>query len=178
MDKRELLRNAKRIVVKIGSQLLEKDGSIDEDFINNLSENIKRLHGQDREVVIVSSGAILAGVKKLGLNQKPKTITEKQAVASVGQAYLIQIYDKIFSKNGLTVGQVLLTVEGLRERKRYVLAQNTLNKLLDMSVVPIVNENDTIAIEEIVFGDNDFLAAHVSVLVDADLLLILSTAGG
>ncbi|NPA17457.1 MAG: glutamate 5-kinase [Aquificae bacterium] len=178
MDRKEYLKNARRIVVKIGSQLLEKDGCIDEEFIDNLAGNIKKLHGEDREVVIVSSGAILAGVKKLKLGQRPKTITEKQAVASVGQAYLIQIYDKQFSRNGLTIGQILLTIEGLRERKRYVLAQNTLNKLLDMSVVPVVNENDTIAIEEIVFGDNDFLAAHVSVLIDADLLIILSTAGG
>jgi len=178
MDRQEFLKNAKRVVIKIGSQLLEKDGSIDEGFINNLADNIKKLHSQDREVIIVSSGAILAGTKKLGLKKKPKTITEKQAVASVGQAYLIQIYDKLFSKNGLTIGQILLTIEGLRERKRYILAQNTLNKLLDMSVIPIVNENDTIAIEEIVFGDNDFLAAHVSVLVNADLLIILSTAGG
>jgi len=178
MDRQEFLKNARRIVIKIGSQLLEKDGSIDEEFIKNLSANIKKLQSRDIQVIIVSSGAILAGTKKLGLKKKPKTITEKQAVASVGQAYLIQIYDKLFSQNGLTIGQILLTIEGLRERKRYILAQNTLNKLLDMSVIPIVNENDTIAIEEIVFGDNDFLAAHVSVLVNADLLIILSTAGG
>ncbi|WP_457625908.1 glutamate 5-kinase [Persephonella sp.] len=170
------LKSAKRIVIKIGSQLLEKNGFIDTDFIKNLSENIKDL--KDREIVIVSSGAVLAGVKKLGLKQKPQSITEKQAVAAVGQAYLMQIYDRIFSEKGLVIGQVLLTVEGLRERKRYILAQNTLNKLVDMGVIPVVNENDTIAIEEIVFGDNDFLAAHVSVLINADLLIILSTAGG
>ncbi len=172
----EYLKKAKKVVVKIGSQILEKDGSIDTDFLKNLSENIKLLKNKD--ILIVSSGAVLAGSKKLGLKQKPKSITEKQAVASVGQAYLMQIYDRIFSEKELIVGQVLLTVEGLRERKRYILAQNTLNKLVDMGVIPIINENDTIAVEEIVFGDNDFLAAHVSVLFDADLLIILSTAGG
>ncbi|NPA12804.1 MAG: glutamate 5-kinase [Aquificae bacterium] len=176
MDKSKLLSGAKRVVVKIGSQLLEKDGSIDTQFIKDIASSIKSF--PDKEFVIVSSGAVLAGVKKLKLKQKPKTITEKQAVASVGQAYLMQIYDKLFSENSLVIGQVLLTVEGLRERKRYILAKNTLEKLIDMSVIPIVNENDTIAIEEIVFGDNDFLASHVSVLVDADLLVILSTAGG
>ncbi|WP_457638685.1 glutamate 5-kinase [Persephonella sp.] len=178
MEKEELLKNVKRIVVKIGSQLLEKNGSIDTQFIKDLSKNIKELLHQDKEVIIVSSGAVLAGVKKLRLSQKPKSITEKQAVAAVGQAYLMQIYDRVFSEDNIPVGQVLLTIEGLRERKRYILAQNTLNKLLDMSVVPVVNENDTIAIEEIVFGDNDFLAAHVAVLTGADLLIILSTAGG
>jgi len=172
----DYLKKAKKIVIKIGSQILEKEGSIDTDFLKNLSENIRLL--KDKDILIVSSGAVLAGSKKLGLKQKPKTITEKQAVASVGQAYLMQIYDRIFSEKGLIVGQVLLTVEGLRERKRYILAQNTLNKLVDMDVIPVINENDTIAVEEIVFGDNDFLAAHVSVLFDADLLIILSTAGG
>lgn len=175
MEKIQLIKNAKRVVIKIGSQLLEKNASIDIDFIENLRDNIKQ---QKKEFLIVSSGAVLAGVKKLGLKQKPQTLTEKQAVAAVGQAYLMQVYDHVFSKKNLNIGQILLTIEGLRERKRYILAQNTINKLLDMNVIPIVNENDTIAVEEIVFGDNDFLAAHVSVLVNADLLIILSTAGG
>ncbi|ACO03364.1 MAG TPA: glutamate 5-kinase [Persephonella sp.] len=175
---REELRSIKRVVVKIGSHLLEKNSDVDLDFIKDLSDQIKSLQKNDIEVLIVSSGAVLAGIKKLGLKSKPKTVTEKQAVASVGQAYLMQIYDKIFSKNSLIIGQVLLTIEGLQERRRYILAQNTLNKLLEMDVVPVINENDTVAVEEIVFGDNDFLAAHVSVLVNADLLVILSTAGG
>jgi glutamate 5-kinase len=178
MEKEKLLKNAKRIVVKIGSQLLSKDTEIDEDFIKQLSEQISKLKKEGKEVILVSSGAVLAGVKKLKLKEKPKTITEKQAVSAVGQAYLMQIYDKLFSKENLIIGQVLLTIEGLRERKRYNYARNTLNKLLEIGVVPIINENDTIAVEEIVFGDNDFLAAHVSVLVQANLLIVLSTAGG
>jgi len=175
MERADFIKSAKRIVLKIGSGILEKEDDIDIEFIQNLANQIKNL---DKEFIIVSSGAVLAGVKKLKLKYRPKDITEKQAVAAVGQAYLMQIYDNIFSKNNLIVGQILLTTEGLRERKRYIYARNTLNKLIDMNVIPIINENDTIAVEEIVFGDNDFLAAHVSVLAQADLLIILSTAGG
>jgi len=178
MKPEDYVKKARRIVVKIGSQLLEKDESIDEDFIKDLSNQIKNLKDRDVETLIVSSGAILAGTKKLGLKRRPKTISEKQAVSAVGQAYLMQIYDRIFSTKNLTVGQVLLTLEGLRDRKRYNYARQTLEKLLEFEVVPIINENDTVAVEEIVFGDNDFLAAHVSVLINADLLIILSTAGG
>ncbi len=175
--KREtFLKNIKRVVIKIGSQLLEKNNELDRDFIQNLAKQISEI--KEKDILIVSSGAVLAGVKKLGINKQPSTITEKQAFASVGQAYLMQIYDNHFSKEGINIGQVLLTIEGLRERRRYVLAKNTLEKLLELDVVPIINENDTVAVEEIVFGDNDFLAAHVSVLVNADLLIILSTAGG
>ncbi len=177
-NRTESVKNAKKIVIKIGSQLLEKSNDIDKQFISNLAKQISQLKKEGREVVIVSSGAVLAGIKKLGLKEKPKTITEKQAVSAVGQAYLMQIYDSCFSKENINIGQVLLTIEGLRERRRYVLAKNTLTKLLELEVIPIINENDTVAVEEIVFGDNDFLAAHVSVLVEADLLLILSTAGG
>lgn len=178
MEKENLLQNPKRIVIKIGSQLLEKKGDIDKQFIQNLAKQIKILKESDREVLVVSSGAILAGIKKLKLQRKPQTISEKQAVSAVGQAYLMQIYDKIFSKYGLNIGQILLTLEGLRDRKRYNYARQTLEKLLEFDVVPIINENDTVAVEEIVFGDNDFLAAHVSVLINADIFIILSTAGG
>ncbi len=178
MTKIDLLKKAKRIVVKLGSQTIASDEGIDKNFIEDLAKQIKDLRIEGKEVLIVSSGAVLAGLIKLGLKQKPKTITEKQALASVGQAYLMQIYDNIFSKNGLYIGQILLTIEGLRERKRYILAQNTINKLLEMGIIPIINENDTVGVEEILFGDNDFLSAHVSVLTNSNLLIILSTAGG
>ncbi len=175
-----MFMECKTIVVKIGSQLLANKNKtdIDTDFIENLAKQAKKLKEQDKNLLIVSSGAVLAGIKKLGLKKRPSTITEKQAISAVGQAYLIQLYDKIFSKYGLTIGQILLTTEGLKNRKRYNYARNTINKLLELDVIPIINENDTVAVEEIVFGDNDFLAAHVSVLVNADLLVILSTAGG
>lgn len=176
MDRLEAVSRAKRIVVKIGSQILQKEDCLDRDFIENLGKDI--YHNREREFIIVSSGAVLAGIKKLGLSSKPKTITEKQAVASVGQASLIETYDGIFSKIGLTIGQMLLTVEGLQDRRRYIYAKNTLNKLIEFGVVPIINENDAIAVSEIVFGDNDFLASHVSLMSDTNLLIILSTAGG
>lgn len=176
MDRSEAIAKAKRIVLKIGSQILQKEENIDRDFITNIADEISRY--SDKEFIIVSSGAVLAGIKKLGLYSKPKTITEKQAIASVGQASLIQIYDTIFSEKGLVIGQMLLTVEGLQDRKRYLYAKNTLNKLLELNVIPIINENDAIAVSEIVFGDNDFLASHVALMSDADLLIILSTAGG
>jgi glutamate 5-kinase len=178
MNKKDLLKNAKRIVIKLGSQTIASEEGIDKKFIEDLAKQIKKLKKDGKEILIVSSGAVLAGLIKLGIKQKPKTITEKQALASVGQAYLMQIYDNIFSKNNLFIGQILLTIEGLRERKRYILAQNTINKLLEMDIVPIINENDTVGVEEILFGDNDFLSAHVSVLTNANLLIILSTAGG
>ncbi|RMA96093.1 glutamate 5-kinase [Hydrogenothermus marinus] len=175
---RNFLKDKKRIVIKIGSQLLEKNNDIDKDFIENLAKQIKDLKKEDKDIILVSSGAVLAGIKKLNLKKRPSTITEKQAISAVGQAYLIQLYDKIFSKYNLTIAQILLTTEGLKERKRYNYARNTINKLLELNVIPIINENDTVAIEEIVFGDNDFLAAHVSILANAELLIILSTAGG
>ena len=178
INKEYYLKKAKRIVIKLGSQIIASERNIDKEFIENLAKEIKKLKNEGKEIILVSSGAVLSGIIKLGLNSKPKTITEKQALASVGQAYLIQIYDKIFSDNQLNIGQILLTIEGLQERKRYILAKNTINKLLEMGIIPIINENDTVGVEEILFGDNDFLASHVAVLVDADLLIILSTAGG
>jgi len=168
----------KRVVIKIGSQLLAGKDDIDTDFIKNLSYQVKSLKEKNIDVLVVSSGAVLAGIKKLKLKRRPKSITDKQAISAVGQAYLIQLYDKIFSKDELTIGQILLTTEGLKDRKRYNYARNTINRLLELGVVPIINENDTVAVEEIVFGDNDFLAAHVAVLTASDLLIILSTAGG
>ncbi len=168
----------KKVVIKVGSQLLASKDDIDREYIESLAKQIKKLKEKDIKVALVSSGAVLAGIKKLGIKKRKFTITEKQAIAAVGQAYLIQIYDKIFSKHGLTVGQILLTTDGLKIRKRYNYARNTIEKTLEWGVVPIINENDTVAVEEIVFGDNDFLAAHVAVLINADLLIILSSAGG
>ena len=178
MLKEKLLKDTKRIVIKLGSQTIAYENRIDEEFIDNLAKQVKILKDEGKDIIIVSSGAVLSGIIKLKHTGKPKDITEKQALASVGQAYLIQIYDRIFSKYSLNIGQILLTIEGLQERKRYILAQNTLNKLLDMGIIPIVNENDTVGVEEILFGDNDFLASHVSILSNANLLIILSTAGG
>lgn len=170
-----------RIVFKIGSNLLETDeGDIDLGFLSKLAEGIKKFHNLGDEVLIVSSGAVLSGAKKLGVKEKPKNLTLKQALASVGQSYLMHLYDTIFSNYGLKVGQVLLTKDVFSKEKeeRFKNARSTLEKLLELRVVPVINENDAVAVEELVFGDNDFLAVYVSFMVNADLLVIFSSAGG
>ncbi|NPA32247.1 MAG: glutamate 5-kinase, partial [Aquificae bacterium] len=170
-----------RIVFKIGSNLLQTDdGDIDLTFISRLGEGVKKLRKEGCEVLIVSSGAVLSGAKKLGLSKKPEDLILKQALSAVGQAYLMHIYDTVFSNYDLTVGQVLLTkdVFSSKRRDRFTNAKNTLEKLLELGIVPVINENDAVAVSELVFGDNDFLAVYVAFMVGADLLVIFSSAGG
>jgi len=146
--------------------------------IEKLVRQITDLHNQGKEVLLVSSGAVGAGMGRLGITQKPKTIPEKQALAAVGQGLLMQVYAKLFSEYGKTVSQILLTREDLVERKRYLNARHALLTLLDYQMIPIINENDVVAVEELKFGDNDTLSALVASLVDADLLIILSDIEG
>ena len=127
---------------------------------------------------MVSSGAIAAGMERLGLTKRPKTISELQAAAAIGQSSLMHVYEEAFSPWGLKVAQVLITRDDMRDRKRYINARNTLLTLLDLGIIPIINENDSVVVEEIKFGDNDLLAALVTSLVDADLLLILTDTPG
>jgi len=173
-----MLRRAKRIVVKVGSQLLAGKDGLDRDFIDNLTAQVAKLKAQGREVIVVSSGAVLAGIKALRLNRKPFSLSEKQALSAVGQPYLMAEYRDSFKRFGIETAQVLLTAEDLRSKERFLNAKNTFNSLLKFGVVPIVNENDTVSTEEIKIGDNDNLSAHVSVLVDAELLVILTTSSG
>lgn len=170
-----------RIVFKVGSNLLQTQrGDIDLRFISKLAESFKELKDMGDEVLLVSSGAVLCGVKRLGYQKKPSELTLRQAFAGIGQAHLIHLYDTIFQNYGLTVGQVLLTNDifkkGNEDRLRN--AQSTLEKMLDLGVIPVINENDTVAVSELVFGDNDFLSVYVSYMMKADLLVILSSAGG
>ncbi len=169
----------KRLVVKIGSNILadEKEG-LNTKRISTIAADIAELKSDGYEVVIVSSGAVAAGMKKLGLKQKPRDIQLKQAAAAVGQSRLMWAYEKSFSEFNAKVAQVLLTQEDFSDRKRYINSKNTLLTLLSYGVVPIVNENDTVATDEIRFGDNDNLAALVSVLAEADRLVILSDVEG
>lgn len=172
-------RDVKRIVVKIGtSSLTHPSGKLNIGQMEKLTRQIADLRNEGREVVLVSSGAIGAGLSKLGLTSKPKTIPLKQAVAAVGQGMLMHIYEKLFGEYGLIVAQVLLTRDDVVDRKRYLNARHTLLTLLTLGVVPIINENDTVAVEGIRFGDNDTLSALVAGLVDADLLVILSDVEG
>ncbi len=172
---RELVTGARRIVVKVGSSSLTlASGGIDEQRVDELVDALGKLAAAGREVVLVSSGAIAAGLAPLKLRRRPRDLATQQAAASVGQGLLIGRYAAGFARHGLTVGQVLLTADDVTRRSHYRNAYRTLRKLLDLGALPIVNENDTVATDEIRFGDNDRLAALVAALVDADLLVLLS----
>lgn len=174
-----LIANAQKIVVKVGtSTLTHKNGKLNLEQIERLVRQLSDLHNQSKEIVLVSSGAIGAGMGKLNLEERPKTIPEKQAVAAVGQGILLHIYEKMFSEYGQTTAQLLLTKADLEHRQRFLNARNTLLTLLRLGVIPIVNENDTVAFEEIKFGDNDTLAALVGTLIDADLVILLTDIDG
>ena len=172
---REAVTGARRIVVKVGSSsLTTATGVIDEQRVDGLVDVLGVLATGGREVVLVSSGAIAAGLGPLNLPRRPRDLATQQAAASVGQGLLIGRYAAGFARHGRTVGQVLLTVDDVTRRAHYRNAYRTLRKLLDLGALPIVNENDTVATEEIRFGDNDRLAALVAALVQADLLVLLS----
>ena len=183
MSLRDKIKASKRIVVKVGtSSLTYENGNINLTRIEKLARVLSDIANSGKEVVLVSSGAIGVGVCKLKLKKKPTEIREKQAVASVGQCELMHIYSKFFGEYGHVVGQVLLTRDVIEDDHIRENVCNTFNTLLENGIIPIVNENDTVAIDEIEnivkFGDNDNLSAIVSVLVDADLLVILSDIDG
>jgi len=168
-----------RWVIKIGSALLTNDGKgLDTTSIASWVEQIVTLTKQDIEVILVSSGAIAEGIKRLGWNERPDDIHKLQAAAAVGQMGLIQTYESLFSKHDIHTAQILLTHDNLTNADRYENISSTLNNLLDFGTVPIVNENDTVATDEIKFGDNDTLAALVANLLKADRLIILTDQGG
>jgi glutamate 5-kinase len=172
---REAVTAARRIVVKVGSSALTTtNGGLDAARVDALTDVLGELATQGREIVLVSSGAIAAGLAPLGLPRRPRDLATQQAAASVGQGLLIGRYAASFARHGLTVGQVLLTADDVTRRAHYRNAYRTLRKLLDLRAVPIVNENDTVATDEIRFGDNDRLAALVAALIHADLLVLLS----
>lgn len=171
--------NVKRLVVKVGSSTLSyPTGKLNIDQMERLVRQLADLRNSGKEVILVSSGAVGAGIGKLGLGRRPKTIPEKQATAAVGQGLLMHMYEKLFSEYGIVVAQVLLTREDIMDRRRFLNARNALNSLLQLEALPIINENDTIAVEEIRFGDNDTLSALVASLIDAELLIILSDIDG
>jgi len=151
---------------------------LDRVMIHRLSDQIAELRQQGREVVIVSSGAVASGVRKVGLSDRPRTIPQKQATAAVGQSVLMQAWEEAFDKYDLLVAQILLTGEDLAQRHRYLNARNTLETLLEWSIVPIINENDTVVVEEIKFGDNDQLSALIAGLISADLVISLTDTAG
>lgn len=176
--KREILGHARRIVVKLGSSVLATSSGVNVEQVGRISAELCALLEQGLEVIVVTSGARAAGLARLGLNRIPKKIPEQQAAAAIGQIRLMALYERCFSDFGRHVGQVLLTADDLRDRSRYLNAQRTLDHLLRHGVVPIVNENDSVAIDELKFGDNDRLSALVAGLVGADLLVILTDVAG
>ena len=174
-----VIAGARRLVVKVGSSLVTNDGQgLDRVALARWAEQIAGLRHQNREVVLVSSGAIAEGMQRLGWKRRPNATHELQAAAAVGQMGLIQVYESCFRDHGLLTSQILLTHEDLADRKRYLNARSTLRTLLALGVVPIINENDTVAIDEIRFGDNDTLGALVTNLIEADALIILTDQAG
>jgi glutamate 5-kinase len=176
---REVVAGATRVVVKVGSSsLTTRAGGLDPDRLAGLADVLAGVRARGAEVVLVSSGAIAAGLAPLGLTRRPRALATQQAAASVGQGLLAHRYQEEFARHGLTTGQVLLTVDDVIRRAHYRNAHQTFAKLLELGVLPIVNENDTVATTEIRFGDNDRLAALVAHLVGADLLVLLSDVDG
>lgn len=179
MTVRESLKQKKRWVVKVGSALLTNDGQgLCNDLIQNLAQQIAFLRDNDIEVILVSSGSVAAGVSQLGMTSRPTKVNELQAAAAVGQASLVRHYENAFGPYGINIAQVLLTHADIANRERYLNAKRALTTLLDLGVLSVVNENDTVATEEICFGDNDNLAALVANLVGAQLLVILTDQQG
>lgn len=174
-----VLEQAKRLVVKVGSSLVTDQGrGLDLTALSRWAGQVAEVKRRGREIVLVSSGAIAAGMQRLGWERRPHALHDLQAAAAVGQMGLIQAYETCFRKHGLMASQILLTHEDLADRKRYLNARSTLRTLLALGVIPIINENDTVAIDEIRFGDNDTLAALVTNLVEADALVILTDQDG
>ena len=175
----DVLKNARRIVVKVGSSLVTNEGrGVDAEAIGNWCRQMAALAAQGREVVMVSSGAIAEGMKRLGWTSRPKEVHELQAAAAVGQMGLAHIYETKLREHGLGSAQVLLTHADLADRERYLNARSTLLTLLSLNVIPVINENDTVVNDEIKFGDNDTLGALVANLVEADALVILTDQKG
>jgi glutamate 5-kinase len=174
-----LLKSAQRFVVKVGSSLVTNQGQgLDQAAIARWAAQIAQLRTRNKEVVLVSSGAIAEGMQRLGWTRRPHAMHELQAAAAVGQMGLVQVYETSFREHGLHTAQVLLTHADLADRQRYLNARSTLRTLLALGVVPIINENDTVVTDEIKFGDNDTLAALVTNLIEADCLIILTDQAG
>jgi glutamate 5-kinase len=178
MTRKEQLANVRRVLVKVGSAVLTGEDGLDLNIIEQLVGDIAALRERGCQVVLVSSGAIASGKHRMGIEGKLKSIPQKQAAAAVGQGRLMRVYSNAFGKHGLFVGQVLLTMSDIIDRKRFLNIRNTLFTLMDWGVITIINENDTVAVDEIKFGDNDHLAAMVANIVEANLVINLTSTEG
>ncbi len=179
MSSVSVVRDASRIVVKVGSSLVTNGGQgLDGQALAHWAEQVARLSGAGKQVLLVSSGAVAEGMQRLGWKRRPKALHELQAAAAVGQMGLVQAYETCFRRHDLRTAQILLTHEDLADRRRYLNARTTLRTLLSLGIIPIINENDTVATDEIRFGDNDTLGSLVTNLVEADVLVILTDQPG
>ncbi|MEW6517578.1 MAG: glutamate 5-kinase [candidate division FCPU426 bacterium] len=179
MQRRQQLGKTKRLVVKVGTSLLTAGGGEpDQSFMAKLAAEVAEQRRAGREVILVTSGAIGMGLSVMRLQERPRTIPGKQALAAIGQPHLMRVYAQVFGQEQLTTAQVLLTSDDIHDRQRYAHARAALEELLRLGVVPVFNENDTVAVDEIKFGDNDTLSAHVTNLARADLLVILTDVAG
>ncbi|MBN2402359.1 MAG: glutamate 5-kinase [Spirochaetes bacterium] len=178
MPRKQLIKNTRKIVIKIGTSIITENNAISKARIAELVFDILSLKNSGYSIVIVSSGAISAGAGALKTNRENISIPKKQALASIGQTILMNTWREAFLKAGCEVGQILLTEDDVKDRKRFINARHTFHALLEMGIIPIVNENDSVVIKEIKFGDNDILSAHVTNIVEADLLILLSDVDG
>ncbi len=176
--RKRIVAPIRKVVVKLGSSVVTTDEGLDHDTIEGIVDDVSHCKSLGKEFIIVSSGAVASGVKRMNLREGARTIPQKQAAASIGQTGLMAAFETAFGRHGIHVGQMLLTREDLTHRRRYLNARNTLTTLLSWGVVPIVNENDTVMVEEIEFGDNDNLSALVAALAEADLLVLLTDTEG
>jgi glutamate 5-kinase len=172
------LRQAKRIVVKLGSNIITAKNGLDLDVIDAITYQVNILMSKGIEVILVSSGAMAAGMRKLKIERRPDEIPKRQAISAIGQSGVMHAYEKSFEGYGRQIAQILLTGDDLTNRKRYLNARNTLHAIMDWKIIPIINENDTVMVEEIKLGDNDNLAAMITLLMDADFLIILTDIDG
>ncbi|MDP2911953.1 MAG: glutamate 5-kinase [Candidatus Omnitrophota bacterium] len=180
---RKKIKKAKRIVIKVGASVLTVGGRhacplLDRVWMKNFAGQVAVLLKQGHQVLVVSSGAIAAGMGLFGIKKRPKSLPEQQACAALGQGYLMKTYEEFFKKKVFHAAQILLTWEDIREKRRYLNAENTLHVLLSKKAVPVINENDTVSVDEIKFGDNDKLSALVASMVSADLLIMLTDVDG
>jgi glutamate 5-kinase len=178
MIRKKILANVKKVLVKIGSAVLTGEEGLDLNIIEQLVDEIAQLTKQGYQIVIVTSGAIASGKHRMGITGKLKSMPQKQAAAAIGQSRLMRVYSNAFGKYGIYVAQILLTMSDLTDRKRYLNVGNTLSTLIDWGVIPVINENDTVAVDEIKFGDNDHLAAMLTNIIDAHLLINLTSTEG
>jgi len=176
--RQDVLTNAKTILIKVGSAVLTGSDGLDLKIIDSLVREMSDLAEAGYSIVLVTSGAIASGKHRLKITENLKSMPEKQAAAAIGQGRLMRVYSKSFEKNGHYVAQILLTLSDLTDRQRYLNIRNTLSTLMEWKTIPIINENDTVAVDEIKFGDNDNLAAMIANVIEADLFINLTSTDG